>query len=89
MVNTSDIGALDRKSGKLASPFGFIGRVTVHPVIQTGPLRVRWVKFVVIESAHFSATPRFGSKGPQDTWPAAFGIFKAVGMQAGEKIGDG
>ncbi len=67
----------------------FVGRWIYYLVVEAGPLRVGSIKFRVIEFTGFRTPPSFGGKTPQDAGPAAFGIIKAVGMQSGEKIGDG
>ena len=38
LVKTSDIGGLTKRSRNLHALFGFLGRVTRHPVIEAGPL---------------------------------------------------
>ena len=89
LVKTSGMGAFQRKPRQFLPPVAFVGRGIFYLVAEAGPLGVGRIKFRVIEFAGFRTPPCFGGKTPQDARPTAVGIFKAVGMQAGEKIGDG
>ena len=55
----------------------------VHPTLHRGKL---WTMRMF---AGFGTPPSFGGESAQDARPTAVGVFKAVGMQAGKKIGDG
>src|ERR1039458_3897490 len=66
LVKTSGIGAFQGKSGQLATPLGFVGRVGFHLVVEAGPLSVGRIEFIVIEIASISAPPRFGGKATQE-----------------------
>ena len=89
LVKTSAIGALAVVGGDLETAFGFIVFVRVHPVVEAGPLRVAWVEFFVGEFARVGPPPRLGGEAFQHARPAAPGVFVAIGMQAGEGVGDG
>ena len=47
LVKTSDIGASGGNNRQFQSAFGFLRGMSFHTVIQTGPLRVTWVEFIV------------------------------------------
>jgi hypothetical protein len=51
-----------------------------HPVIKPAPLRVAAIQFLIRQFACIRLPPRFGGKTFQNARPAAFGIFKAIGM---------
>ena len=53
-----------------------------------GLARLVAVKLVVREFARVRATPRLGGETVQPARPAAVGGFVAVGMQAGEQVGN-
>ena len=89
LVKTSGMGAFQRKSRQFSPPVAFFGRGIFYLVAEAGPLGVGRIKFRVIEFACFRPPPSFGGESAQDARPTAVGVFKAVGMKAGEKIGDG
>ena len=75
--------------GDLETERGFVGGVRVHPVAEAGPLGVGWVEFFGGEFARVRPPPRLGGEAFQHPRPAAPGVFVAIGMQAGEGVGDG
>src|ERR1035438_7211485 len=89
LVNTSAMRAFQGKFRQFSPPVAFVGRGIFYLIAEAGPFRLRRIKFRLIEFVGFRTPPGFGGKTPQDAGPAAFGIIKAVGMQSGEKIGDG
>jgi len=89
LVKTSGIGALAVVGGDLETARGFIVRVRVHPVVEDRPLGRAGVEFLIGEFARVRPAPRLGGEAFQHARPAAPGIFVAVGMQAGEGVGDG
>ena len=86
---TSVIRALAAVGGDLETAGGFVVLVRVHPVVESGPLRIAGVEFFVGEFARVRPPPRLGGEAPQGARPAAFSVLVAVGMQAGEGVGDG
>ena len=88
-LKTSVIGALAVFGGDLQTVRGFVGGGRVQPVVESGPLRVARVEFFVGDVARVRAPPRLGGEAPQHARPAALGVLIAVGMQAGEGVGDG
>ena len=89
LVKTSGMGAFQGKRSEFAPSLLFLGCGIFYLVTKAGPLSIGRIKFRVIEFTGFRAPPCFGGKSPQDARPTAFGVFKSIGMQAGEKIGDG
>ena len=89
LVKTSAIRALAVVGGDLETAFGFIVFVRVHPVVEAGPLRVARVEIFVGEFACVRPAPRLGGEAFQHARPAARSVFAAIGMQAGEGVGDG
>jgi DNA-binding XRE family transcriptional regulator len=88
-VKTSAIGAFAVVGGDLETARGFVVLVPVHPVVEARPLGVAGVEFFGGEFAGVRPAPRLGGKAFQHARPAAPGVFVAIGMQAGEGIGDG
>ena len=68
---------------------GFVVLVGVHPVVEARPLGVAGGEFFVGEFARVRPAPRLGGEAFQHARPAAPGVFVAIGMQAGEGVGDG
>src|SRR5260221_8569909 len=89
LVKTSGIGALAVVGGNLETARGFVVRVRVHPVVEARPLGVAGVEFFAGEFTSLRTPPRFGGKAFQHARPVAPGVFVAIGMQAGEGVGDG
>ena len=87
-VKTSGICTLTKGGGKFQSPLRFIRHVNEHPVVKPRPLRVTRIQFIVRKLPRVGAPPCLGGKTSQHGWPAAVRVFKAVGMQAWEKIRD-
>ena len=75
--------------GDLETAGGFVGFVQEHPVVESRPLCIARVEFFVGEFTRVRAPPRFGGEAPQGARPTAFGVLVAIGMQAGERVGDG
>ena len=66
--------------------FDFVRGVIGHAVIDSGPLVVAWVEFVVGQGAGITSAPSFGGKSSEHAGPAAVGIGKSVGV-SGELAG--
>jgi hypothetical protein len=68
---------------------GFVVLVCVHPVVEARPLGVAGVEFFVGKFACVRPSPRLGGEAFQHARPAAPGVFVAIGIQAGEGVGEG
>jgi len=88
-VKTSAIDTLTVICGDLETAGGFVILVRVHSVVESGPLGIARVEFFVGEFARVRAPPRLGGEAPQGARPAALGVLVAIGMQSGERVGDG
>jgi hypothetical protein len=88
LVKMSDIQRLTVISGQRKTPFCFIRLVRKHPVVESRPLRVARIQFLIRQFACVCATPCFGGEAFQYARPAAIRVFVAVRVQAGKKIRD-
>jgi|GEM_PF-3365925 len=74
--------------GNFTSMRNFLVRVTGHPVVEPDPLRVAGIEIFISKFSSFSPPPRLGGETPQCPRPSAVGFLVAVGMQAGEGVGN-
>ncbi len=88
LVKTSAIGARAVLGGDLEAACGFLFCMFVHPVVEARPLGVAGIKFFVGEFDSVHPAPRLGGEAFQHARPTASGDFVALGMQAGEEVGD-
>jgi len=87
-VKTSGIGALAERRRKLHAALGLLWRVTRHTVVEARPLGIAGIQFLIGKLASLGATLGLCGEAAQDSRPSTIEILEAIGMEAGEQVGD-
>ncbi len=72
------------RGGERNASLCLIRQMHKHPVVNTGPLRIRRVELDLADLTRLKSPPDLGRKAPQHAGPAAARLTEPVRMQARE-----
>ncbi len=84
----SDTGLFPVVCGDLETARGFGVLMRAHPVVESRPLNLAWVEFFFGKLSCVRPAPSLGGESFQRAGPAAPCLIEAIGVQAGENVGD-